>query len=359
MVPKTTMRWFSVALMLAVSAGLASCGEPSGEGGFLESLRLGSGGWEAEEAGTPEGDVASIRTLFDAGKFSSVVSAAGKHVRKYPGERTHEEAFHLAGQAELGRGHYYQAYEWFEKQIIQFPSGELFERGLLGEIEAGEALMGGEKKLMWGFIWVTAKDEGVMILERVTEHAPGTRLAEEVLFKIGDWYYERSKWAEAIETYDQFVGLFPNGLKTPDAMLNAARATESMYRGTNFDEAPLIEAEQRYLLIQEQFPEQAGQARVAEAIRNVRNERAAKLYESATFYERTNRYDSALYYYKRIVNEFPDTRHAVTSRAALRQLGYFDRDDRRSYDSRDTAPDRPAPRDDVEAESSRAVVSER
>ena len=322
MIPKWTFRLLCAALLAVVAVG--GCDKPEqGEPAEATSLRLEDGGWEVEDAdATGAGaDLVRIRGLMAQGEYVSVVRAVKKHVRSYPGERSNEEALHLAGQAQLARGAYYKAYEWFEKQITQYPGGTLLERGLLGEVEAGEALMGGEKRWVWGMFPVSAKGEGRMILERVVEHASGTQLAEKVMLRLADWRYDRGDYIEAVERYDLFVRQFPRSAHAGYAILRGARASGLLYRGTEFDEGPLIEAEQRYAIVLAQFPQLAQQEQVAEAVAEIREQRAAKSYECGRFYERTDQFDTAVYYYRKTVELFPETQYSVLAQATLRQWG--------------------------------------
>ncbi|MHC4986469.1 MAG: outer membrane protein assembly factor BamD, partial [Planctomycetota bacterium] len=329
MIPKWTLCLLCAALLLAAVA-VGGCDEPAipdeGEAGDATSLRLEEEGWEVEDAAATgaAGDLTRIRGLMEQGEYVAVVRAVKKHVRTYRGELSNEEALHLAGQAQLARGEYYKAYEWFEKQIAQYPGGTLLERGLLGEVEAGEALMGGEKRWVWGMFPVSAKGEGRMILERVVEHAPGTQLAEKVLLRLADWRYDRGDYVEAVERYDVFVRQFPRGAHTGYAILRGAQASGLLYRGSEFDEGPLIEAEQRYAIVLEQFPDLARQEQVAEAVAEIREQRAAKSYEAGRFYERTDQFDTAVYYYRKTIELFPETQQAVLAQSWLRQWGLDD-----------------------------------
>jgi len=359
MTPKWTLCLLCAALLTA--AALGGCDKPAGpgegeaEGEGATSLRIEEGGWEVEDAAATEAgaDVARIRGLMEQGQYVSVVRAVKKHVRKYPGERTNEEALHLAGQAQLARREYYKAYEWFEKQIAQFPSGPLLERALLGEVEAGEALMAGAKRWEFGMFPMPAKEEGRMILDRVTEHAAGTQLAEKVMLHLADWRYDRGDYVEAVERYDLFVRQFPRGAHTGYAMLRGAQASGMLYRGSEFDEGPLIEAEQRYAMVLEQFPDLAEQENVAAAMADVREKRATKSYERGRFYERTDQFDTAVYYFRLTAEQFPQTEHADLAKAWLRQWGLDEAGPSRRE------PERPPRRPVAQAEPRRPVAPRR
>jgi outer membrane assembly lipoprotein YfiO len=285
-------------------------------------MELLGGNWLArsKEIGSPGDSLSAIREKSEAGKHGAVVGAVKKHLKKFPSDATCEEAMLLAGQSELARKRYYKAFEWFDKQVVRYPAGPLFERGLNGEIEAGEALLGGKKRKVWGVFPISARDEGVEILEKVATHAPGTKMAESALLKVAEWYYSEGDWADAVEAYDTFVAVMPRSRHVGQAMLNAAHATYEMYKGSGYDETPLLEAQQRYRAVQEQFPRLAERTGIARTLIEIRSTQAEKVYDCGTFYERTHRPEAAVYYYRRVVLEYPDTYYGQMSRDALVRL---------------------------------------
>ena len=72
--------------------------------------------------GTAAGELALVRKQFEDEKDKKTVKSAKKFVKRYPDGAGYEEVCMLAGQAEMRRGRFYQAYEWFERQLDQFPS---------------------------------------------------------------------------------------------------------------------------------------------------------------------------------------------------------------------------------------------
>ncbi|HDZ19665.1 MAG TPA: outer membrane protein assembly factor BamD [Phycisphaerae bacterium] len=321
-----TVAKYILWMALVVLAGLAlACDREPGAG--KPSLEIRGGKWlmlDPSAPETPAGSLARIRDASQGTRYGRVVRWSKRHVKRFGSDPTTEEALLLAGQAELARGRYYQAFERFDDQLSRYPAGEFSAQALLGEVTAGEALISGKKRVVFGIFRIGATDEGVMILEKVAGHAPGTQLAEDVLLRIGDWYYAHAQWAKAIESYDQFMKLFPRSRRTPDAMLNAARASVASFHGIDYDETPLLEAQQRYEQFVEQFPVQAEAEGVVEALADIRDQRAGKLYECARFYERTNRLQTAIYYYRKLTEQFPDTSYALLGEDALMQMGLLD-----------------------------------
>jgi len=312
-----------LAFLAAAGVCLPGCGERFGgnKTGIVVEWRNGELVQRSDDAqGAADASAANIRSLFERRSYRQAVDAAKKHVKKFPGDITNEEVYYIAGRSEIARGRYYQAYEQFEKQVKEFPGGVFFERGLTGEQECAEAFLAGKRRIAAGIFRIKAVEEGIMILEGIAEHAPGTRMAEQVLLRVGDFQFSQGKYEEAADSYDRFMALFPKSTQACHVLQRAAECSFNMYRGADYDDTPLLEAKQRYENLAEQFPQRAAELNVDQILEEIRSIRAAKLYDSAEFYERTKHPKAAIRYYEQVREDFPRTEWAYRSQLALARL---------------------------------------
>jgi len=282
--------------------------------------------------GTPEGELAIIRTQVHEGRYAQAVRSAKKFVRKYPHHEGAEEAHSLAGDGEFARRRYFQAFEWSEKQIDAFPTGAYLERAIQREFKVAQAFLEGKKRIILGFLPIPAREDGIEIFNRIIEHAPASELSEQSMMKIADYRFQTRKWDDAIAAYDRYLQSFGRAERAPYAMLQAARACFNSYRGPNYEETPLLEAGQRYRMFAEQFPIRADRENVPATIEHIRQLRAQKCFRTAKFYERVRRPVAARHYYQRVLDDFPDTDHHQDAELAIKRL---------TGSATDT-PDRPA-----------------
>jgi outer membrane assembly lipoprotein YfiO len=300
---------------------LAPCAAALGADGDSEYK---DGKWvrtAAPAAGTPAGELALIRQYVEAGKPAKAVGAAEKFMERYPEDPSAEEVMWVAGNAEMSRDRYYQAFEWFSKQLKQAPSGARSEPALLREYKIADAFLQGKKRVVLGFLHLPAQDEGLEILEKVAEQAPGTNVAERALLRIGEYHFMKGEWAEAAQAYDHYMELFKNSPKTRFASLQAARATYSSFRGIAFDSAPLLDAEQRFRTFTQQYPESARQENIGAVVEGIIRTRGDKEYATARFYERTGHPSAALYYYRSVIDLYPQSDAARQAKGDIARLG--------------------------------------
>lgn len=304
--------------MCAVGCGDKIGGEETGV-----ALEWRDGQWVQRTVnadGTADASLADVRQRYEAGKYGSVVRAGKKHLKKFPGDPTCQEACYLAGASELARERYYQAYELFEDQLDRYPGGAFFERGLAGQLQCAEAFLAGHRRVLMGIFRVKADEEAVLILEGIAAHAPGTRMAEQVLLRVADFQFSKAEYESAADSYDRFMEMFPKSVHSAHALQWAAESCYNMYLGSEYDETPLLEAKHHYESLAEQFPDKAAELNVDLLLEDIRSDRAAKIYDSAAFYERTSRPKAAVYYYEQVIEVYPGTPSAERGRQDLARL---------------------------------------
>jgi hypothetical protein len=99
-----------------------------------------------------------------------------------------------------------------------------------------------------------------------------------------------------------------------------ALAAQSMYdsfKGVPYDETPLVESEARFKALLAQYPDEARKCRAADMVREIVAIRGERAYETAKFYERTGKPQSAIFYYRQVAEEFPSTVWASEARTKV------------------------------------------
>jgi outer membrane assembly lipoprotein YfiO len=275
----------------------------------------------APAEGTAAGELSIVRDRFEAGRFAKTVKAAAAFAKKYPADAGYEEVCLLAGKAEVQRQRYWQAYQWFEKQLDQSPNGRLSDEALQQEYDVAEAFLAGKKRIALGVFRLNAMSDAVDILTGIAEHAPGTEIAARSLLRVADYHYSAGKWAEAVDAYDMFVDLFPRSDQAPYAAGKAAMATWLSFVDIPYDETPLIEAQQRFYHVTEAYPQEAERIGAEAILQQIATTRAEKLYSIAKFYERTDKPSAAQYYYRQLAERYPSTDWAAQAGEAGRPAG--------------------------------------
>jgi len=312
-------QWFVILCVVVLARGAAAGAE-----GTEHVWKNGKWVPAAKPAeGTPEGELALVRMYLDKERPKRALKAIRKFRARYPNDSRREEIMMLAGQAQMDRGRYVEAYERFNQQMDQYRNGAYYDRAVQRQYEIADAFLKGRKRrTMWMFR-VSAIDKGIDILNGIADRVPGTVVAEKALLRVGDYHYDTGNVVQAVEAYDHYVKTFPQSprQRLGHAMLRAARARYAQYRGDAFEDTPLIDAQQRFSIYAGRYPEQANKANVPMVLSQIRNSLVQRYFASARFYQRVGRKTAAIFYYKKVVAQSADSHWARRAEDALTALG--------------------------------------
>ncbi len=270
--------------------------------------------------GSSAGELAIIRQHQEAGNRRDTVRAVKKFIEKYPTDSLRQEAMLLAGEAQREGDRYWQAFEWYERLANEYPNGKYFQRALERQFKIAEEFLSGKKRVVLGFLRFTAYGDGQEILFGIAAHSPGSGLAERALMRVADFNFDRRNFVQAVETYDEYLDMFPKAHRSLRAMLRGAEATLADYQGPAYDGTPLIEARQRFLIFAEQFPAAAGDIGVEKILSEINDMRAQKAFDDAAFYERIDRPGPAKICYKNVIRDYSQTQWATQARQRISSI---------------------------------------
>lgn len=273
------------------------------------------------EPGTPEGDLAEIIELIEEGENKKALKAVDRFLINHAASPVCEEAISLGGKAQKNRGRYWDAYHWYERQIMNYPNGAFFERALDREYMIADAFLNGKKRRALKIFKVSAREDGIEILMRIAGYAPGSDLAERALLRVADYHYDRQEYEDAIGVYDEFVKTNPQSNRKPYAMLRAAKASLLLFRGVKWDVTPLLNAAVRFRVFAQAYPKAGKKENIVGILTEIRETLAHKIFHSGTFYERTHHTQSAVFYYNKVMQDYPDSQWAQKARERLEHLG--------------------------------------
>lgn len=273
------------------------------------------------QPGTPEGDLVEISALIEEGKNRKAIKAVDKFLITHAASPVCEEAINLAGKAQINRGRYWDAYHWYERQITNYPNGVFFERALDREYLIADAFLNGRKRRALKIFKVPAREDGIEILMRIAVGAPGSDLGERSLLRVADYHFDRQEYPDAIAVYDEFVKSNPQSRRKAYAMLRAARGSLLSFRGIKWDDTPLLDAAVRFRVFAQAYPKASKKENVHDILTEIRETLAHKFFHSGAFYERTNHPQSAIFYYNKVVQDYPYSQWAEKAKQRLERLG--------------------------------------
>ncbi|MCH7814276.1 MAG: outer membrane protein assembly factor BamD [Planctomycetes bacterium] len=287
-----------------------------------------TGQWlEAEPPvpGTPEGDLSLARRDLAREKYRRAHSRIKKWLKAYsPEEALYADALLLRAEVEIARGDYYKALKHLEEFLDQYGHTELAPRARTFEFLVAEVFLSGKRRKWLGMRLFKATDKGVEVLDELSAAFPESELAEEALKTKADFYFRQGDFTLAEMEYARLVDDHPRGQWTRYAMRRSAEAALASFGGIDFDDAPLIEAEERFGLYLAQYPGSAEQEGIGQILQQIHAQRAAKECSVGNYYARTGHPRAAAFYYRSTFQNWPATIAATEARRGLTRLGEAD-----------------------------------
>lgn len=283
-------------------------------------------GWVAAAeaaAGTEDGDLDIAKQWIAREDYLTALKILNSWIKQY-GETAarYPEALYYRGVASAGARDYRAAHDNFQKILNNFPGSTFAEPTLSADFHVAEEYLAGKKrKAFFGLFRIRDREAGVKILDDVIANYKDTPLAELAQKTKADYYYTRGEFDMAETEYATFAREYPRSRYHSAALLRSAQSALASFPGIKFDDAGLVEAEERFGQFARQYPEKSDELHVPDTIVEIGARRADKTLLIARFYEKTRKVNAALYYYRQTVKRWPGTPAAEEAGARLAGLG--------------------------------------
>lgn len=334
-----------ILTVLLGAAAAAHAGDPSPKAQQLE-YDPRTGQW-IEHApavpGTPLGDLQLARQAFAHDDYGKAHRKVGKWLKTY-GEQDmlYPQALLLRAEVEVARGEYYKAHMHLQEFLGEFADTELAERAAYFEFLIAENFLIAGKRRRWlGLRFLSATDTGIEILDELSGSYSGSTLAQQAILTKAEYYFAKGEFLLSEMEYARLVDEYPRSRWYRRALRRTAEAALASFGGIDFDDAPLIEAEDRFSNYLALYPGVAEQEGVGQILQQINAQRAEKEVSIGRYYERTGHPRAAAFYYRSTCDNWPDTIAATQARRRLAPLGAAEAplQDEQTPQGREAAPE--------------------
>lgn len=272
--------------------------------------------------GTSEGDIHTIRQLIREKKNGQALKLIKKFEQKYgPTDSLHPDLLTAKAAALVGQREFYKAHEVLQQFLNQYTGMALTSEAIRLEFVIAEAFLAGEKRKWLGMPILSGKDIAIRILDQISADFPQTEYAVYALKTKGDYLFGRGDHSLAELEYARLARDHPRSRYHPFALRRSADAALASFRGVEYDDAPLIEAADRFQEYRTLYPALADREGVGLILDDIREKRGEKEYAIGQYYERTEHLGSAVFQYQLVLRFWPGTQAATKAVDRLTLLG--------------------------------------
>lgn len=254
---------------------------------------------------TPQGQLLAIRRTLAMGEPGRAETMAKSWIERHERDPMLPEAYLLRGDALLAQGDEYKALFDYEFVARSHSGSEAFVTALRRELDIAQDYAAGLNRKFLGLRILPAEDEAEEIFIRVQERMPGSRLAEEAGMELADFYFERRRMLLAAEAYSLFIENYPRSSQLDKARKRVIFAQLASFKGPQFDAAGLYEARGRLQRLRMLEPSEAQKIGADALLTRIDESDAAKMLQTARWYEHVGNPIAAELYVRRLVQKYP------------------------------------------------------
>ena len=283
-----------------------------------------SGKWLSSAASYsgPSSLLKDAQRYFNSRKYKQALREFTKVVKHYPDSKEAADAQYYIAVCFEKIKIPYRAFLEYNKLVTTYPNSNHIQDAIAAEFRIGVSFLNWKAKRVLGIPLSLYEDHpSVEIFNKIVDTSPYSEYAPRALYKLGVFLAEHSRNEEAKEAFEKLIDNYPDSKLVVKARYRLALAISSSTQGTDYDQSGISEAYKRLAdisLNKDKNGEEAENA--SREMKKIRAQEAKKNFDIASFYEKQNKFKSALVYYRIVAEEYKNTSFARMARRKIKVL---------------------------------------
>jgi outer membrane assembly lipoprotein YfiO len=292
-----------------------------GEGWIYEPVG-GEGRWQRMRA---KDQLIVAQDAFDKKDYSLALRAARRTVRVWPLSDYAPQAQYLVGRCYQERGFSERAFKEYQKLLELYPKFVNYEEVLQRQYEIANGFLDGEWFRLWGYIpFFPSMEKTADLYQKIVKNGPYSEVAPQAQLKIGEAREKQSNYPEAVKAYERAADRYNDRPAiAAEAFFRQGLAYHKQAKKADYDQNTAAQAIATFTDFITLFPEDQRVPQAQKIISELKTEQARGSLEIARYYEKGNLLPAAKIYYNDVVNlllDEPDSPYAVQAREKLEAL---------------------------------------
>jgi len=282
-----------------------------------------SGKWENPKYAakdTPEEQLVYAKKFYDEKNLKDALREFKKLLKYYPLSKEAPAAQYYVGRIMEELDNPYEAFKAYQKVIDTYPYTDLVDDVIEREYNIADAFFSGKKIRIIGKWQIPAKDKAIEIFKAVADNAPYGKYADQAKFKAGLAYKDIQDYNSAILMFKDVIDRYPNSEIIDKARFQLAECSRLLSVKPDYDQTPTNLARKEFEDFLKKHPESEMADDAKQVVDKLKLREAENAYKIAQFYEARRAPESAIIYYKEIVQNYPDTEWAKKAQERLNEL---------------------------------------
>lgn len=253
---------------------------------------------------TPKEQFEYAENLRKEGKIELCIREHKKLLKYYNTSEYAPISYYILGEIFYEKKDFKKSFDYYQKVIERYPSSPIVLEALKKQIKIAEEELEKPKSFLRFF---SREEEKGWYMSKVINNYPYDIEIVDKFLKLAEFYSNVKNYEKAIEVLNEMIKNFPNTFLIEKAKFLKIKYKYLFFSGTlsDIDELEFLKEEIEDFL--KEFPESNYRKEIESLIQKINEVQAKKYYEIALYYERSGNKNGAEFYYKKIIQKFPNT----------------------------------------------------
>jgi outer membrane protein assembly factor BamD len=289
-----------------------------GEGWTYEPVG-GGGKWQRARA-KEQLDVA--QAAFDKKDYALALKAARRVVRVWPLSDYGPQAQYLVGRCYEAKGQDEKAFNQYQQVLEKQPKIANYQEILQRQFDIANKYLGGKWFKLWGYIPIFPSMEKTSdMYGKIVKNGPYSDVAPQAQLDIGAAREKQKDFSLAAKAYEMAADRYNDRPKVAaDALYREGLAYRKQAQTAEYDQSTAGQAIATLTDFITLYPEDSRVPDAQKVIASLKTEQARGNFEIAKFYEKYQKWSGALIYYNEVLLRDPNSPYAAQARQRIDEL---------------------------------------
>ncbi len=268
-------------------------------------------GWSYEKAGdkgdwrkdTAKSQTDIAKQALEKKDYGIAFKAARRVVKNWPLSDYAPEAQYLLGRAYEARKQDQNAFKAYQEVLEKYPKVANYQEIQKRQFEITTRFLHGQRFKLLGYIpFLPSMDRTAQMFEKIVKDGPYGEIAPQAEMGIGAAREKQKNYASAVKAYERAADRYSEQKQVAsDALYKAGMAYKKQATTADYDQSVAGQAISTFTDFMTLYPDDPRVPEAQKVIAVLKSEQAHGNFEIAKFYEKKKHWDGALIYYNEVL----------------------------------------------------------
>jgi len=266
---------------------------------------------------TPREQYSWAMYFFGQNDFDRAAEEFVRLVEFYPDSELAPESQYYAGRSYEEQGKYLFAFQSYQKTVEKYPYTKRMEEIIEREFNIANTFRDKETPKLMDLELSVSLERAIEVYNDIVENNPFGKYSDKALLNAAGCYRRIGKYPQAIESYEKIINDYPESEIVPEAKYQMAYAKYEASLEPEYDQESTEQALRDFQEISETTAVPALAEEANKVLSELKIRKAESEMKVAEFYEKRKKYQSAIFYYGKIIAKYRGTASAEKAKERI------------------------------------------